>query len=73
MTNRVLAGPPLESGAEPYAQHLARLGPLPGTAGLLEALDATGLRATRRVFDPEQKGFRDAETFALQFQTGFTG
>ena len=44
MTNRLLDGPPLDFGAEPYAQHRRRLGPLPSAAGLLEALESSGLR-----------------------------
>jgi 3',5'-cyclic AMP phosphodiesterase CpdA len=31
------------------------------------AVDPTGLRATRRVFDPQRRSFHDVETFALQF------
>ena len=44
MTGRILAGPGLELGAERYADHLRRLGPLPGATGLLEALERSGLR-----------------------------
>jgi NADH:ubiquinone oxidoreductase subunit F (NADH-binding) len=44
VTNRILAGPAPELGAERYADHLRRLGPLPGPTGLLEALERSGLR-----------------------------
>jgi NADH:ubiquinone oxidoreductase subunit F (NADH-binding) len=43
---RLLAGPALASGAEPYAAHRARLGELPGKAdraALIPAIEAAGL------------------------------
>jgi NADH:ubiquinone oxidoreductase subunit F (NADH-binding) len=43
---RLLAGPAFRSGAEQYREHLARLGPLPGTsgrAGMIETIEASGL------------------------------
>jgi NADH:ubiquinone oxidoreductase subunit F (NADH-binding) len=46
MTTRVLAGPDLAGGAEPFAAHAARLGPLPGPAArrtLIAEIDAAGL------------------------------
>jgi NADH:ubiquinone oxidoreductase subunit F (NADH-binding) len=40
MTQRLLAGPPLEAGAESYAAHRARLGPMPGPSGRNDAIRA---------------------------------
>lgn len=41
---RLLAGPPLGSGPEPYADHVSRLGPRPrGGPDLVAALEASGL------------------------------
>lgn len=41
----LLAGPPVERGAEPYLDHVARLGALPRTgAGLIDELEVAGLR-----------------------------
>jgi NADH:ubiquinone oxidoreductase subunit F (NADH-binding) len=43
---RVLAGPPLDGRAEPFAAHVARLGPLPGPdriGSLIGELEASGL------------------------------
>jgi NADH:ubiquinone oxidoreductase subunit F (NADH-binding) len=39
----LLAGPDPRLGAEPYAAHLRRLGPLPQTVGLIETLERSGL------------------------------
>jgi NADH:ubiquinone oxidoreductase subunit F (NADH-binding) len=44
--SRLLAGPPLEGGAEPLDRHVARLGHLPGPAivdHLIDTLEASGL------------------------------
>ncbi len=43
MPTRVLAGPPLDRGAESLRDHLARLGPLPPASGAIAELDASGL------------------------------
>ncbi|HJP90184.1 MAG TPA: NADH-ubiquinone oxidoreductase-F iron-sulfur binding region domain-containing protein [Candidatus Limnocylindrales bacterium] len=42
---RVLAGPPLASGAEPFEDHRARLGPLPrgGRSAVIHELEQSGL------------------------------
>lgn len=40
---RLLAGPDPRQGAEPYPDHLRRLGPIPGTDGLVETLERSGL------------------------------
>src|SRR4249919_1126571 len=46
MTQRLLAGPPLEAGAESWAAHRSRLGPLPGHsrgADVIRAIGEAGL------------------------------
>lgn len=46
MVPRLFAGPPLRGGAEPYADHVQRLGSLPsvgGGNGVIRELDASGL------------------------------
>lgn len=46
VAGRILAGPPASAGAEPWAAHLARLGPRPVAASarqVLPLLDASGL------------------------------
>ncbi len=40
---RLLAGPDPRLGAEPYQDHVRRLGPLPPTQGLIETLERSGL------------------------------
>jgi NADH:ubiquinone oxidoreductase subunit F (NADH-binding) len=40
---RLLAGPDPRAGAEPYAEHLHRQGPLPSEGGLVEMLERSGL------------------------------
>ena len=40
---RLLAGPDPRLGAEPYQDHVRRLGPLPATVGLVETLERSGL------------------------------
>jgi len=40
MTERLLAGPPLDAGPESYAAHRTRLGPLPGDSGRGEVIQA---------------------------------
>ena len=40
--SRILAGPPLARGREAWAEHRARLGPLPSADGTIEAMERSG-------------------------------
>ena len=42
MSQRLLAGPPLEAGAESWAAHRARLGPMPGPSGRTDIVRSIG-------------------------------